>query len=247
MVIKSAEIEPIKYKGSVAEFRGWMDKFLAHGSGMTIFPDMTQDEKKEMIKLAFEENKGRKGDIVNFNVYYPRLDITYSPKDKDTNREVWYALFYDPKISRVVYVKDKWATILAVEQPPNNTTVQFLDGIYFRLHKMDGRTIDYALGYPLGDAFSKYVQFIKDNWESQYKTSEQTKQAEELSKDELEKALAEIPSEKWRKAVMLWREGKTAPEIAGIINREARTVTNKMTELRRQLTTKIIPYHKEES
>lgn len=80
------------------------------------------------------------------------------------NREVWYALFYDPKVSRSTYVPNKWATILAIEQPPNNTTVQFLDGIYFRLDRRDGRTEDYAIGYPIGQTFSVYAQFIKDEW-----------------------------------------------------------------------------------
>lgn len=58
--IKSAETELIRYNGSVADFRAWMDKFLARGPGMTIIPDMTQDEKREMIGLLLKRTRGEK-------------------------------------------------------------------------------------------------------------------------------------------------------------------------------------------
>lgn len=168
MTIKSLELEPIKYNGSISDFRGWMDRFLAHGSGQITF--LAEVKQEEIIKQAFEEHKkkGTKGgNIISLGAYYPHLWITYSQKDQGSNREVWYVLLYDPKISRDIYVPNKWATILAIEQPPNNTVVEFLDGIYFRRNNQDGTTTDYARGFFIGDMFSQTAQSIKVEWEKQ--------------------------------------------------------------------------------
>ncbi len=133
MTVKSFAIEPIKYSGSVSEFRAWMDIYLSHGGGNIAIP-LPHDVQMELIK-----NYDSRSDIITFpNIV---INIDYSIQDKDTNREVWYAYLYDPRISvskldrihNESFVSiHQWATILAVEQPPNNTTVEFLDGVLFR-------------------------------------------------------------------------------------------------------------------
>jgi hypothetical protein len=159
---KSLEIEPIVYEGSVDDFRAWMDGFLSRASVVTLLDAASQEEIRQK---AFDEwkNRGMKGDVINFSQYYPRLIVQYSELDKSTNREVWYVTRYDPMKEGRTKPSERWATILAI-QAFNTTTIQFLDGFYFRFRKSDGRVIDNARADFIGDDFSMYAKFIKDEW-----------------------------------------------------------------------------------
>lgn len=235
---KSMEIEPLKYEGSVDDFRSWMDVFLARASSIPLVDAVSQ---QDVIKKATEKHKG--GDILNIAQYYPQLITLYSEYAKSSKREVWRVTRVDPIHDDETIPPKKWATIMAVEVL-NITTVEFLDGIYFHLLDENDKKIDYARVGFIGDDFSKYAQFIKDEWKKRNQKTGQSPQEEILSQDILERELKKIPSEKWRGAVIMWRSGMSAPEIGAKINRTARTVTNKMTIIRNVLGEKIVPYHK---
>ena len=182
---KSVEIEPIKYNGSVSDFRAWMDGFLSHASVVMLQPSTSQDEIK---KRAFDEQKD--SDIIDFSRYYPRLIVSYSEIDQSSSREVWYVTKYDPIADNQSKPLKKWATILAVETL-GKTTVEFLDGIYFRLRESNGRVTDYARANFIGDDFSSYVRFIKDEWGKNYSHTELNtqEQAEVKSEPKVEKTV----------------------------------------------------------
>jgi len=174
MEIKSNKIEPIQYTGSIAYFRAWMDRFLMLGSGRLFvpFPDKQRDE---IIKKAIGDNNRAIKEKKPFNVIFDmslwswQLHIQYSEEDKDSNREVWYVHLYDPTVSQTTFVSNKWATILAVEQSPNNTIVEFLDGVIFR----NGLLTGFPYTGVIGDMFADYAKFIKEMWEGKSKRSEQ--------------------------------------------------------------------------
>ena len=128
MVTKLLAIEPIKYDGSIADFRGWMDTFFARG-GNNLMTSLTEEEIHEVMRKDSDFNSGR-SDIVG--PFARQLTAFYSTEDKDTNREVWHIAILDPTINPKGFLPNKWATILAIEQPPNNTVVEFLDGVYFQ-------------------------------------------------------------------------------------------------------------------
>lgn len=156
---KSFEIEPIIYKGSVSDFRGWMERLFARGANRMAFP-LPEQKMREMRKKALEESGG-KSDLIQFNSF-KSLYVNYSERDQEKNREVWYVFVYDPTINQTSLILNKWATILAIEQPANITTVQFLDGIYFRRETENGEVVNYARGNFIGDMLSNYAEYIKD-------------------------------------------------------------------------------------
>ncbi len=163
---KSLEIEPIRYQGSVADFRAWMDGFLAR-AGVGLMPPSLSWE--EIYKRAFEEQKS--GDVIDFTRYYSRLIVRYSEVDQSSAREVWYVAKYDPLTEDQSKPPKRWATILAIETL-NTTTVQFLDGIYFRFRESNGRVMDYARTEFIGEEFSSYAKFIKDEWQKNFPHAE---------------------------------------------------------------------------
>lgn len=239
--IKSLEIEPLKFDGSVDDFRAWMDGFLSWAGVVTLVNAVPQ---QEVLRKAFEAHKG--GDIVNVAQYYPKLRVKYSEIDRSSQREVWYVYVYNPMTDDDNTPLKRWATILAT-QTLNQTTVHFLDGFIFRLRDSNARVTENVRAGFIGDDFSLYAKAIRDEWGKRNQEATQPKQEQPLSKVTLEQELEKISSEKWRKAVMLWREGKTAPEIGKIIDRDAKTVANKITMLRKKLGDKVVPYHKDES
>ena len=163
---KSLEIEPIRYQGSVADFRAWMDGFLARAGVGLIPPSIPW---KEIYKRAFEEQK--KGDAIDFTRYYSRLIVRYSEVDQSSAREVWYVTKYDPINDDQSKPPRRWATILAIETL-GSTTVEFLDGIYFRFRESNGRVIDYARTEFIGDEFSSYAKFIKVDSQKNFSNAE---------------------------------------------------------------------------
>jgi hypothetical protein len=160
---KSLEIEPLRYEGSIDDFRAWMDGFLSHAGVVTLVNDVSQEEIRQK---SFDDWKkgGMKGNIINAAQYYPRLITTYSEIDQSSNREVWHIARYDPITDGKTTSQNRWATILAI-QTFNTTTVQFLDGVYYRFREPDGQIVDYARSYFIGHSFSDYAQYIKDEWE----------------------------------------------------------------------------------
>ena len=190
--------EPITYNGSIAEFRGWMDMFFARHGDVATFP--LEKEKRDIMWKKVQDaivanNQSNKNDIVNVATLLNYIiKVMYSPKDKDINREVWYVGICDPTINPSSLVPNKWATILAIEQL-NKTTVEFLDGVYFRYHAPDGKTIDNARGFQLGEVFSKYSEMLKGQWEKDTNSNKVQENADQkaLSNDEIEKELAKIP------------------------------------------------------
>lgn len=163
---KSVEIDPIKYNGSVVNFRAWMDTFLSRGGLVMLQPSISQEE---ITKRAFSDQKG--GDILNFTDYYPRLITRYSEIDQSPSREVWYVTKFDPITDEKIKPLKRWATILAVETF-GQTTVDFLDGIYFRLREPNGLVTDYAHANFIGDDFSNYANYIKGEWQKNYSQTE---------------------------------------------------------------------------
>jgi hypothetical protein len=168
MVIKSFKIEPIQYTGSVSHFRAWMDRFMSLYLGRMIvrFPD---EERDAILKKAIEENNQamREGkpltSVFDASLWSWQLHIKYSGNDQAAYREVWHVSVYNPTKSKKTYVPNTWATILAVERYPNNTIVEFLDGVYFRYNERDG-SVDFIHGNMIGEMFSEYAEFIKDEW-----------------------------------------------------------------------------------
>lgn len=190
--IKTFDIEPIKYKGSVSEFRAWMDIYLSRGGGNLLIP-LPRDVQMELMKRTMKKNDS-KSDIIAFpNIV---VNINYSLQDKDTNREVWYAYLYDPRISRskqdpinnenFVSVH-QWATILAVENPPNNTIVEFFDGILFRRVRDNGEVESHVRGQPIGEPFSSYMEHMKKQWIESRKEEkiEKLKNSEEMNTEKI--------------------------------------------------------------
>ena len=184
MEIKPKKIESIQYVGSVSHFRAWMDRFLSLGRGRMFFP-FPDNERDLILKQTVEENNKAIRDsepyriIFDMSLWSWQLHIRYSEKDKDANREVWYVHLYDPTVSKTTFVPDKRASILAVEQSPNNTIVEFLDGVTFR----NGLLTSFPYEGMIGDMFSNYTKFIKDEWEGKTKILDQKLHADDKTNE----------------------------------------------------------------
>jgi tetratricopeptide (TPR) repeat protein/DNA-binding CsgD family transcriptional regulator len=135
-----------------------MDAFFARG-GNTLLFHSTPEQIAQAMHRATTGQEGR-SDIVQLARH---LRGRYSLEDQDTNREVWYIAVFDPAIDARLYDPRKCATILAIENPPGRTTVQFLDGVMFR-YRTQGTVTDYARGLTIGDDFAEYARLVKDQW-----------------------------------------------------------------------------------
>jgi hypothetical protein len=148
-------IEAIEYPGSVEHFRAWMDKYLA------INGDVFTTPSKPKIR---------------------EYRISYSSSARAKAREVWH-------VTPLIRGKgkdagsSKWATILAVEESPNKTSVEFIDGLFYhrdtRLYKismdgekksmpMHGQLTEYAYGESIGDDFIKLCEDLKSAWKKNF-------------------------------------------------------------------------------
>jgi hypothetical protein len=161
MVAKSMKIEPIQYPGSVSNFRAWMDRFISRGSGiLSLPPSKPFDEILKMVSWKSDS------DIIDFTHFNRQLIIQYSEVDKSSTREVWYVILYDPLLDKNIKPPNKWGTILAVEQYPGKTFVEFMDGIYYRLNTRSG-IVNFARGKMIGEFFSSLAKFMKDEIEKE--------------------------------------------------------------------------------
>ncbi len=167
MVVKSLEIKPILYPGSVSNFRAWMDRFISRSAGIMLIPP--SKPFNEIIKMIRMDNDS---DIIDFTRFNRQLIIQYSEADKSSTREVWYATFYDPLLEKNIKQLNKWGTILAVEQYPNKTLVEFMDGIYFRL-KTNSGVIEFARGEMIGEFFSSLAPFMENEIKKDFSNMKQ--------------------------------------------------------------------------
>jgi len=139
-----AKIESIEYPRSVDHFRAWMDRFLAL-NGKTF-----------------------KGKIGNHPIDYT---IGYYTPAQSTTREVWN-IYIDPRI--VIDGKTPGRSyvgmILATEDQPNRTIIDFIDGqCYERTSLPTTRSESPVLGSahlashePIGETFIKITEWIKE-------------------------------------------------------------------------------------
>jgi len=151
MSSNSSKVETIKYEGSVAHFRAWMDRYLAiNGNIFSFVHDGTIQE----------------------------YEIKYASNAQAPAREVWHVTPVIRVTDGVYEPNSTWATILAVEELPKQTTIDFIDGLYYykdeRMYVtsplaeprlMHGRLIEYAQGELIGDDFKKIVKTIKNEFE----------------------------------------------------------------------------------
>jgi hypothetical protein len=101
---KQARIQPIKYPGSVANFGAWMEGFLTR--------------HEDYIEIE-ESNK----------IYR----IVYTPIAQTRTREAWrISLEVGHGMGRDTSKEERDAMILALEELPNKTTVEFIDGAYYK-------------------------------------------------------------------------------------------------------------------
>jgi hypothetical protein len=138
-------IPSIEYPGSVAHFRAWMDRFLAvNGQIFKV--------KKDAHTLEYH--------------------IGYFTPAHNTTREVWN-VYIDPRI--VVNGKrpgdSRFAMILAVEDRPNRTMIEFIDGHCYERTAYQSRssTSEPHLGNaylashePIGNDFVKIAKWIAE-------------------------------------------------------------------------------------
>ncbi|MFN8435078.1 MAG: hypothetical protein U0V18_13715 [Anaerolineales bacterium] len=209
------KIEPVNYSGSVSHFRALMDKVLALNGN---------------IFITSTNNKYR---------------VEYTRSAQAEAREAWHVIPVinvnkgDAKLSKT------WATILAIEESPNSTTVEFIDGLYYyhdtRMHSASSSSLIAAIGSLtehdygdwIGEDFVEIVHRIK---------------AEIIGKEAqtpISSLWEKIPNIGWnRTAVQLWHEGYTTAEIAKRVKKDEQTVRNKIADLRREFGEEIVPFRR---
>ena len=152
---RTKKIESAEYSGSVANFRAWMDRFLAIN-------------KQE------------------FNVSTRKYTISPYPPAGTTTKEIWNVVPFATPINGVMDDDKKFALILAVEEQPNITTLDFLDGRCFErtviaLRGTPQSELTFgnpylATGNPIGEDFIKIAEWITKNLkEHQVKTKHSNK------------------------------------------------------------------------
>jgi hypothetical protein len=130
------KIDTVEYSGSVSHFRGWMDRFLAVNGKI------------------FKVNK---------DTYTLEYHIGYYTPARTTTREVWN-VYIDPGI--VINGKrpgtSHFAMILAVEEHPDRTIVEFIDGKCYERIGYQYRSSSSEV--KLGDAHLAIHQLIGDDF-----------------------------------------------------------------------------------
>lgn len=148
-------INPIDYPGSVGHFRAWMDRFLA-----------------------------RKGDMFSISVSQEinEYKVDYTPVAQTSTREVWHVKSIVPFANSVKTKKQRHGMILASEELPNKTIVEFIDGAYYAENQswvlrsmydehptnLPPAKPEKVKEYPIGDDFIQLVESIKSEWGKEY-------------------------------------------------------------------------------
>ncbi len=133
-------------------------------------------------------------------------------------------------------IQSQFTTILYIiitELSPNRLIVKIRFNQRLILENVISMLAEMKKDFP--EAETEIREFIDENQPVQ---KENTETEETL--------LAKIPDRLWyREAVRLWREGFTAPDIGKQVKRSRRTVTNKLSELRRNFGEDVVPYRKD--
>ena len=206
------KILPLIIDGEVGHFSVWMTKQLA-------IRRMKWGEFNEKIYKVVYTNEAH--------------------KDK---QDAWVVFSFLALSGGEFALGRKWATILAVEDFPGKTTVEFIDGLYYchNLRPGDPNSRDimeYDYGEQIGDNFVIIAQEIKDTYLGEYGKSDQ----KEASLEPWEK----IPNTGWdREVVRLWHEQLSAGQIGNKLGREAQTIRNRIAQLRGLYGEEIVPYRR---
>ncbi len=210
------KIPPLRLEGTIDHFSGWMSRNLA-------------------IRRGVWGEFGAK-----------KFEIRYVKEAHTSKREAWIVLPFLMLAGGAHAEGRKWATILAVEEFPGKTIVEFIDGLYYchdtRWFVAVGDTEkdfikEYDYGETIGKDFLRIAQEIKDTYWSQYSEPNQ----EEVDLKPWEK----IPDVGWyREAVRLWRENFSAREIGSKLCKDEQTIRNKIAELRGLYGEEIVPYRR---
>ncbi len=150
---KTQKILPMEYPGSVAHFRAWMDRYIAHhGNGLSI---MTFSEQRD-------------------------YSVSYEGFARTSTREVWHVTSVALYVNGQRLQDIRRAMILATEMSPNRTVVDFLDGEYFTDSNQTwirgiGNTSSQqsppspqpviAAGNPIGEDFHQFVNEVRSEFE----------------------------------------------------------------------------------
>ena len=143
-------INPIDYPGSVGHFRARMDRYLARNGD--VFSAFTSEE-------------------VN------KYKIDYTSIAQTSTREVWHVRSLVPFVNGVPTKEQHDGMILALEELPNKTIVEFIDGAYYsakgpdwvllraiygeRQTNMPPAEPEKVYGEPIGDDFILLAENIK--------------------------------------------------------------------------------------
>ena len=214
-------IPPVKYAGSVAHFRGQMDRFLAlKGEILDIEVDNIEQSKK--------------------------YRITYFSYAQNSTREVWNIFPVIPIIDGKRGGNSKFAMILAIENQPGNTIVEFLDGRCYErtayaprgitISNSDMSPAHLAMYDPIGDDFIEISNRLRNEIQSQILENKVT-----IRNDLWEL----VPNKKWyRQALKLWHEGLTAAQISKRLGISTGRIYNLFSNLRKEYGDEIVPLHK---
>ncbi len=165
-IVKIRKIDPLVYPSSIAHFRAWMDRYLAQeGNGFSV---MTLREQRD-------------------------YKVSHMPIAQTSTREVWHvqsiALFVDGERSLEV----RHGLILASEELPNKTVVEFIDGEYYKTvgghelaiyeknppQNLPPAKAELTAGTPIGEDFIQLAESIKSKFESENQIGEVEHASEE--------------------------------------------------------------------
>ena len=211
-------IDSIEYYIPVAHFRGQMDRLLAM--------------KSEIFQIHARDGQSRE------------YRISYYPTAHTSTREVWNILPIIPVVDGKRASNSRFAMVLAVEDTPGRTIVEFLDGrcyeriaYHFRSSSSEPTLGNAHLAFhdPIGDDFIELSNILKD------KLLPQIKKERDASGELWER----IPNKKWyRKALKLWHENLTAKIIASRLGISEGRIYNLFSNLRKKYGDEIVPRHK---
>jgi hypothetical protein len=178
-----------------------------------------------------------------------KLEFGFDPELQNPFKVIWFVKSYTQIADEKRDSPRGRATIIAFEDQPNQTLVEFIDGFHEFIPRFYGsRGVIFTSSkskredhMPIGSSFRQFVKVIKRECIVKSSIEKKSDITVAQSTSEENQPLDVIDDIADRELVRLWRDN-TAQQITSLIGGKTQTVYNRISRLRKIFGDEIVPY-----